>query len=60
MDLFLDANAHVPLLDSALEAYVKFNSSGLAQGNAKSPSVIGKGSMMALEEARSEIAGQFN
>lgn len=53
---FLDANAHVPLSQKALEELIRFNSSADAHGNPSSPSAIGRKAANALEFAREKIA----
>lgn len=54
--LYLDLNSHKPLSPKALEAFVKFNNSSAAYGNAMSPSVPGRQAANAIEEARNKIA----
>jgi cysteine desulfurase len=56
MQLFLDANAHIPLHPKALEAYVNFNNSLSGHGHAMAISLPGRQAAAALEEARSKIA----
>jgi cysteine desulfurase len=55
-ELFLDANAHVPLSEKALSAYADFISSRAGHGHPLSPSAIGRDAAMKLEDARSRIA----
>lgn len=55
-DLWLDCNAHIPLLSSALKAYSDFNNSKAGRGNPSSPSAPGKDAAIALEIARNKIA----
>jgi len=55
-DLYLDANAHMPLNPKAAKAYVDFNKSKAGYGNPSSPSVPGREAAAALEDARSRIA----
>lgn len=54
--LFLDANAHLPLNEKALQAYVDFNHSIGGHGHAQSPSVPGRSAANAIEDARAKIA----
>jgi len=56
MQLFLDANAHLPLTPKALEAYVNFNKSIGGHGHAMSISQPGRQAASALETARTQIA----
>jgi cysteine desulfurase len=56
MQLFLDANAHLPLHPKALEAYIQFNNSLGGHGHAMSISKPGRCAAAALEDARSKIA----
>lgn len=55
-DLFLDANAHVPMSDKSLQAYVDFNNSLAGHGHPLSPSVTGREAANVLEESRDKIA----
>jgi cysteine desulfurase len=55
-DLYLDANAHVPLSKSAQEAYCEFDKSLASHGHPLSPSVVGRQAADALEIARGKIA----
>lgn len=54
--LFLDANAHVPLNKSGLNAFIKFNSGFGAHGHPQSPNAPGRAAASAIEEAREKIA----
>jgi len=56
MQLFLDANAHVPLHPKALEAYGNFNKSISGHGHAMSISMPGRQAASELEAARAQIA----
>ncbi len=56
MELFLDANAHLPLNPKALKSYTDFISSSAGHGHPSSLSVPGRAAASALEEARSKIA----
>lgn len=56
MELFLDANAHLPLNKKALKKYVDFQSSRAGHGHAMSPSVPGRAAQTAIEESREKIA----
>jgi len=56
MQLFLDANAHLPLHLKALEAYVNFNKALAGHGNAMAISLPGRQAASELEEARTKIA----
>jgi len=56
MDLFLDANAHVPLNPEALKKYISVNNSKAGHGHAMSPSVAGRAAANVIEEARTKIA----
>jgi cysteine desulfurase len=53
---FLDSNAHVPMNDVVLEAYLKFNKLPAAHGNPNSINRIGRESAEYLEGARKKIA----
>ena len=55
-NLFLDANAHVPLSIPAQQAYIKFQNSDGGRGHPSSPSKAGQLAANALETARSQIA----
>lgn len=57
MQLYLDANAHLPMSKKAIEAYVEFNNSIGGHGHAMSPSSPGRAANAAIEKARDEIAG---
>lgn len=54
--LFLDANAHVPLLPAAHQSAQDFDKSLAAHGHSSSPSRAGRAAAAALEEARQNIA----
>ncbi|MFA5759062.1 MAG: aminotransferase class V-fold PLP-dependent enzyme [Clostridia bacterium] len=56
MPLFLDANAHVPLNNKALEAFIGFNKSIGGHGNAMAASLPGRTSAAEIETAREIIA----
>jgi cysteine desulfurase len=56
MQLFLDANAHLPLHPKALEAYINFNKSIGGHGNAMSIAMPGRLAAAELEAAREKIA----
>lgn len=55
-ELYLDANAHVPMGHKALKAYSDYNSSRSGWGHALAPSLPGRESSSKLEEARGKIA----
>lgn len=55
-ELFLDANAHLPINSHALLAYRNFCQSPAAHGHPSSPSVPGRLAATALEIARGQIA----
>ena len=54
--LYLDANAHIPINNSALNAYIDFQTSSAGAGNPSAPSKIGKEAAVILETARAKIA----
>lgn len=56
MELYLDANAHLPLHPKALKAYQEFCQSPAGHGNPSSPSFPGRQAALALEIARGKIA----
>ena len=56
MQLFLDANAHLPLNPKALETYINFNRSIAGHGNAMSTSTLGRQAASEIEAARTKIA----
>jgi cysteine desulfurase len=56
MQLFLDANAHIPLHPKALEAYINFNKSIGGHGHAMSISMPGRQAASEIEAARTKIA----
>lgn len=53
---YLDVNAHVPMSEATLKAYLEFNNSLSAHGHPLSPSVPGRAAASAIEEARGKIA----
>jgi cysteine desulfurase len=55
-ELFLDANAHLPVNPKAMQAVVDFNRSMAGHGHAMSPSIPGRAAATAMEEARGKIA----
>lgn len=55
-ELFLDANAHVPLNQKALQSFINFNNSQASHGHPSSPSLCGRLAATKLEEARTKIA----
>src|SRR5690606_1574188 len=55
-ELFLDANAHLPMSKPALDAFIKTNSSLAGHGHALAPSAPGRAAEAAIEDARSIIA----
>lgn len=55
-ELFLDANAHVPISKPAIDALIQCNSSLAGHGHASSPSKPGRAAETAIEAARDEIA----
>ena len=54
--LYLDANAHVPMSDETQKALAEFNNSPAAHGHPLSPSIIGRAAARAIEESRTKIA----
>jgi cysteine desulfurase len=54
--LYLDANAHMPISNAAINAFVNFNSSRGGYGNAMSVSSPGIDASSAIEESRFQIA----
>jgi cysteine desulfurase len=56
MDLYLDANAHLPMSQAAINALVKFNSSVAGHGNPMSISAPGRAAQKELERSRAKIA----
>jgi cysteine desulfurase len=56
MELFLDANAHLPINPKALQAYCEFSQSSAAHGHPSSLSVAGRQAAAKLEECRAQIA----
>lgn len=56
MNLFLDANAHLPMNSKALKAYQDFINSPAGHGHPSSPSEPGRLAATALEESRAKIA----
>jgi cysteine desulfurase len=55
-ELFLDANAHLPICKPAMDAFIKSNSSLEGHGHALAPSAPGRQAEAAIELARKEIA----
>lgn len=55
-ELFLDANAHLPVFPETLKAYIEFNQSKAGHGHPSSLSEPGREAATALEEARAKIA----
>lgn len=56
VQLFLDANAHVPVHPKAIETYVNFNKSFAGHGHALAKNAQGRAAADALEQARTKIA----
>lgn len=54
-EMFLDANAHLPMNHKALRAYTEFCQSTAGHGHPSSPSVAGRQAASALEDARGRI-----
>jgi cysteine desulfurase len=54
--LFLDANAHLPMHKSAVDAFIKFNSTLAAHGHASSGSGIGRLAAIEIDTCRKKIA----
>jgi len=59
-ELFLDANAHLPMSHHVMDFYHKFNDSIAGHGHPLSPSATGRAAQNAIEEARSKIAKLIN
>lgn len=55
-ELFLDANAHVPLNSKAAQSYLDFHQSPAGHGHPSSPNQPGRYAAGELEKARSKIA----
>jgi len=55
-DLFLDANAHLPLNQKAAQAFIEFNNSIGGHGNAMAASVTGRAAANSIENSRKKIA----
>ena len=55
-ELYLDANAHVPMSDKALQAYVDFHKSIGGYGHPSAPALPGQKASSALEDSRAKIA----
>lgn len=55
-NLYLDANAHIPINTKALAAYNEFCNSAASHGHPSSPSLPGRLAATALEIARGKIA----
>ena len=56
MQLYLDANAHLPLSKPAIDAYVRFNDSRAGHGHAMAMSAPGRDASSEIEKARTKIA----
>jgi cysteine desulfurase len=56
MQLFLDANAHLPIHPKAIDAFVQFNKSIAGHGNAMASSRPGREAASIIEESREKIA----
>lgn len=56
MNLYLDANAHIPMNAKALRAFAEFNTSKAGHGHAMSPAAPGRAAANAIEGARVNIA----
>ncbi len=56
MPLYLDSNAHVPMGEKAIKAFVNFNNSSASHGHPLSSSGIGQEAAWAIEGARTKIA----
>lgn len=56
MTLFLDANAHLPINQKALNTIVQLNNSAAGHGNAMATSIIGRKAASEIENAREKIA----
>ena len=55
-ELFLDANAHTPLSEAAIKAFLDYNKSRAGSGHPMSPSKPGMEASSNIEEARVKIA----
>jgi cysteine desulfurase len=55
-ELFLDSNAHLPMCQPALDAFILANKSLAGHGHSLSPSVPGRAAESAIEKARQDIA----
>lgn len=55
-ELFLDANAHLPLSKPALDAFIKANNSIEGHGHALAPAAPGRAAEAAIEQSREKIA----
>lgn len=55
-NLYLDANAHLPMTRAALESFTKVNNGSMGHGHPMSPSVTGRAAASGIEEARGTIA----
>jgi len=55
-ELYLDANAHVPMSPATLKEFCNFHNSKAAWGNPSAPSAPGQAAASALEGARGKIA----
>lgn len=55
-ELYLDANAHVPMSKKTIKTYSDYQSSRAAWGHTMAPSLPGREAAFVLEEARGKIA----
>jgi len=55
-DIFLDANAHVPVSNKGIQAYIDFNKKIAAHGHPQSPSAPGREACCELEASRQKIS----
>lgn len=56
LEMYLDANAHIPMNQKAKQAFLDFSSSKAGHGHPSSLSEPGRQASLALEEARNQIA----
>lgn len=56
MNLYLDANAHLPMNNKAMEAFVQFNKTNAGYGNAMASSGPGRAAASEIEKSREKIA----
>jgi cysteine desulfurase len=54
--IFLDANAHLPMNQAGLKAFLDFQKTIGAHGHPSSPSVVGREASIAFERSRAKIA----